>query len=133
MQSSAIPEFCWGWHVWLPKMSCQGKGGRRVERSSLPEVDRVCIEGNTVASVEGVNGVGERISYPGDYFFSSMPVRDLVRAASGEVRKRSKFLSITHKLHSDHDAQFYVGESRHTSPNYGVARWGIVCASEIAT
>ena len=26
-------------------------------------------------------------------------------------RKRPEFLSITHKLHSDHDAQFYVGES----------------------
>jgi hypothetical protein len=28
----------------------------------------------------------------------------------GERGKRPKFLSITHKLHSDHDAQFYVGE-----------------------
>jgi hypothetical protein len=28
-----------------------------------------------------------------------------------ESRKRPDLLSITHKLHSDHDAQFYVGES----------------------
>ena len=28
-----------------------------------------------------------------------------------ELSKRPEFLSITHKLHSDHDAQFYVGES----------------------
>jgi len=47
-------------------------------------------------------------------------------------RRRPVFLSITHKLHSDHDAQFYVGEPRHASPDHGVAR-RIVCASEIAT
>jgi hypothetical protein len=46
--------------------------------------------------------------------------------------KRSKFLSITHKLNSDHDSQFYVGESRHSPPDHGVARWGIVGTIEIA-
>ena len=50
-------------------------------------IDRVCIEGNAVVSVEGVNGMGERNSYPGDYFLSSMPVRDLIRAVSSEVPK----------------------------------------------
>ena len=44
-----------------------------------------------------------------------------------------KNLSITHKLHSDHDAQLNVGEPRHASPDHGVTRWRIVCASEIAT
>jgi hypothetical protein len=37
--------------------------------------------------------------------------REGEEAEEEQVRKRLKFLSITHKLHSDHDAQFYVGES----------------------
>ncbi len=44
------------------------------------QIDRIHIAGNTVASIEGVNEAGERVSFPGDYFFSTMPVRDLVRA-----------------------------------------------------
>jgi protoporphyrinogen oxidase len=44
------------------------------------QVDRIHIDGNTVISVEGVNESGDRISFAGDYFFSTMPVRDLVRA-----------------------------------------------------
>ncbi len=50
-------------------------------------IDRLHIEGTKVVSVEGVNEAGERIGYFGDYFFSTMPVRDLIRAVSGEVPK----------------------------------------------
>lgn len=50
-------------------------------------VDRIHIDGNTVVSVEGTNEHGERIAFIGDYFFSTMPVRDLIRAVSGEVPK----------------------------------------------
>jgi len=38
-----------------------------------------------VLSVEGVNDAGERVTYSGDYFLSTMPVRDLVRAISAPV------------------------------------------------
>ncbi len=48
-------------------------------------VDRIRVEGNRVLSVEGVNQAGERQSYSGDYFFSTMPIRDLIRAFSCEV------------------------------------------------
>ena len=48
-------------------------------------VDRIHVEGDHVVSVEGVNEAGERCSFPGDYFFSTMPVRDLIRALSCEV------------------------------------------------
>jgi hypothetical protein len=41
-------------------------------------------------------------------------------------------LSIIHKLNSDHDSQFYVGEPGHSPPDDGVARWRIVGAIEIA-
>jgi protoporphyrinogen oxidase len=45
-------------------------------------VDRVNVEDNKVISIEGVNGAGERATFAGDYFFSTMPVRDLIRAFS---------------------------------------------------
>ena len=41
---------------------------------------RVIVNGNRVVAVEGVNDAGERVRFAGDYFFSTMPVRDLVRA-----------------------------------------------------
>jgi hypothetical protein len=46
--------------------------------------------------------------------------------------KRLELLSITHKSHSDHGSEFFVGELRCASPDPGVARLGIVGASEIA-
>jgi protoporphyrinogen oxidase len=59
-------------------------------------VDRIEVNGNNVVSVEGVNDAGERVRFAGDYFFSTMPVRDLIRAIGapvpGEVRKVSEGL-----------------------------------------
>jgi protoporphyrinogen oxidase len=49
------------------------------------QIDRVNVEGNKVLSVEGINEAGERVTYLGDYFFSTMPVRDLVRGLSTPV------------------------------------------------
>jgi len=46
------------------------------------QIDRFQVEGNTFLAAEGVNENGERVSFPGDYFFSTMPVRELVRAIS---------------------------------------------------
>jgi protoporphyrinogen oxidase len=48
-------------------------------------IDRMTVEGNRVASVEGVDKSGKRVTYAGDYFFSTMPVRDLIRAISTKV------------------------------------------------
>jgi protoporphyrinogen oxidase len=59
------------------------KGGGEIQLGV--HVDRIHVEGNRVVSVEGVNDAGERTSYTGDYFFSTMPVRDLIRAMSAEV------------------------------------------------
>jgi protoporphyrinogen oxidase len=42
--------------------------------------ERIFVEGNRVVAVEGVNDQGGRVRFAGDYFFSTMPVRDLVRA-----------------------------------------------------
>ncbi|MGP8174774.1 MAG: NAD(P)/FAD-dependent oxidoreductase [Terracidiphilus sp.] len=49
------------------------------------QIDRIHVKGNKVVSVEGVNGAGERAAFAGDYFFSTMPVRDLVRGLSAPV------------------------------------------------
>jgi protoporphyrinogen oxidase len=46
------------------------------------QIDRIHIDGRSVASIEGVNAAGERVTFSGDYFLSTMPVRDLVRAIS---------------------------------------------------
>jgi protoporphyrinogen oxidase len=48
-------------------------------------IDRIHVEEKKVVSVEGLNEAGERVTYKGDYFFSTMPVRDLVRAVSTPV------------------------------------------------
>jgi protoporphyrinogen oxidase len=56
-------------------------------------IDRVNVEGNKIASIEGVNEAGERVSYAGDYFFSTMPVRDLIRAIGAPVPAEVKEVS----------------------------------------
>ncbi len=52
------------------------------------QIDRIHVEGNRVVSVEGRNQAGERVIYAGDFFFSTMPVRDLVRAISATAPDR---------------------------------------------
>jgi protoporphyrinogen oxidase len=44
------------------------------------QIDRIHIAGGIVTSIEGVNDTGQRVAFSGDYFLSTMPVRDLVRA-----------------------------------------------------
>ncbi len=48
-------------------------------------IDGIQLEGNKVASVEGLDESGKRVSYTADYFFSTMPVRDLIRAITPPV------------------------------------------------
>jgi protoporphyrinogen oxidase len=43
-------------------------------------VDRIHVEGKRVATVEGADETGARRVFRGDYFFSTMPVRELVRS-----------------------------------------------------
>ena len=49
------------------------------------QIDRIDVEDGKVVSVEGRNQAGERVAFAGDYFFSTMPVRDLIRALSSPV------------------------------------------------
>jgi protoporphyrinogen oxidase len=48
-------------------------------------IDRIHVDGNKIVSIEGVDKAGQRHTYSGDYFFSTMPVRDLIRAVSDGV------------------------------------------------
>jgi len=48
-------------------------------------VDRVVLCGNRVVSIEAVSADGQRSSFPGDYFFSTMPIQELIRAFSSPV------------------------------------------------
>ena len=51
-------------------------------------VDRVNVDAGKVLSVEGVNDAGERVSFAGETFFSTMPVRDLIRAISAPAPEK---------------------------------------------
>ncbi len=43
------------------------------------------VEGTRVTAVEAINAAGERRRFAGDYFLSTMPIRDLVRALQADV------------------------------------------------
>jgi protoporphyrinogen oxidase len=49
------------------------------------KVDAIETEGDRVTAVVAVNDAGERQTFTGDYFLSTMPMRDLVRAMRAEV------------------------------------------------
>jgi protoporphyrinogen oxidase len=49
------------------------------------KVDAVHCEGGRVVSIDAVNAAGERQKFGGDYFFSTMPMKELVAAMDAEV------------------------------------------------
>jgi protoporphyrinogen oxidase len=49
------------------------------------KVDSIEVEGDRVVAVEACNDAGERRRFEGDYFISTMPMRDLVRAIKTDV------------------------------------------------
>ena len=48
-------------------------------------IDRIHAENDRIIAVEGHNHDGSRLIFSGDYFFSTMPVRDLIRSLSVDV------------------------------------------------
>ncbi len=59
------------------------RGGRIVHHQ---RVSRICVEGDRITAVEAVDPrSGQTTVYRGDWFFSTMPVKELVRALDGEV------------------------------------------------
>lgn len=48
-------------------------------------IDRVITDGDRVIAIEGYTAQGSRQRFEGDYFFSTMPVRDLIRAFGDKV------------------------------------------------
>lgn len=55
-----------------------------------------------------------------------------MKAEKRKNRKRPAGLSITHKLSTDDRSQFNVGQANQTSPHDLIARWRIMCTSQIA-
>jgi protoporphyrinogen oxidase len=49
------------------------------------KVDTIHCAGDRVVSIEAVNDAGERETLTGDYFFSTMPMKELVRALDAKV------------------------------------------------
>jgi len=56
-------------------------------------IDRINVEGDKVTSIEGTDPSDERVTFAGDHFFSTMPVRDLLRGFSAEVPAEVKQVS----------------------------------------
>jgi protoporphyrinogen oxidase len=56
-------------------------------------VDRIHCQGNKVISIDAVNEKGERQTFAGDYFFSTMPMRELVEAMDAPVPENVREVS----------------------------------------
>jgi protoporphyrinogen oxidase len=60
------------------------------------QINCIRVQDDKVVSIEGIDTSGNRVSFAGDYFFSTMPVRDLIRAfsvpAPADVREVSEGL-----------------------------------------
>ena len=82
------------------------------------KIDRIHLDGNVVTSIEGLNEAGERVTFAGDYFLSTMPVCDLIRAialppAKGPRRGDSGFRRPhVSRLHYDRIAGLKAGRQR---------------------
>ena len=57
------------------------------------KVDKVHCDGMSVVSIDAVNDAGERQTFVGDYFFSTMPMRELVRALDAPVPENVREVS----------------------------------------
>jgi protoporphyrinogen oxidase len=57
------------------------------------KVDAIHCEGGRVLSVDAVSEVGERRTFAGDYFFSTMPMQELVRAMDAPVPENVREVS----------------------------------------
>jgi protoporphyrinogen oxidase len=56
-------------------------------------VDKIHCEGSRVISVEAVNDAGGRQVFEGEYFFSTMPMRELIRAMDARVPENVREVS----------------------------------------
>lgn len=56
-------------------------------------VDRIHCEGDRVVSIDATNDAGERQTFAGDYFFSTMPMRELVQAIDAPVPENVREVS----------------------------------------
>jgi protoporphyrinogen oxidase len=57
------------------------------------KVDAIHCDGARVVSIDAVNGDGERQAFAGDYFFSTMPMRELVEAMDAPVPENVREVS----------------------------------------
>ncbi|WP_348267522.1 NAD(P)/FAD-dependent oxidoreductase [Edaphobacter sp. DSM 109919] len=56
-------------------------------------VDRIHCDGKRVVSIDATNDAGERQTFAGDYFFSTMPMRELVQAIDASVPENVREVS----------------------------------------
>jgi protoporphyrinogen oxidase len=73
------PKFGPG-QLWEHVANLVRKGGGEIHFGL--RVQNIHLEGNRVVSLEALDDSGERVLFPGDYFISTMPVRDLIGGIS---------------------------------------------------
>jgi protoporphyrinogen oxidase len=56
-------------------------------------VDKIHCDGKRVLSIDATNDVGERLTFAGDYFFSTMPMRELISAIDAPVPENVREVS----------------------------------------
>jgi protoporphyrinogen oxidase len=78
------PKFGPG-QLWEHAADLVRKGGGEIHFGI--EITRINVKGDKLISVEGISASGQAVTYAGDYFISTMPVRDLIRAISEQVPK----------------------------------------------
>jgi protoporphyrinogen oxidase len=76
------PKFGPG-QLWEHTAELIRRGGGQIQFGV--QVDRINTDGERIVSIEGVDRAGKRTTYKGDYFFSTMPVRELISAISSPV------------------------------------------------
>jgi protoporphyrinogen oxidase len=74
---------------YVAELVCQ-KGGRVQTGWTVTGLN---VQGDRVLSVQAVHASGEKRSFPADHVFSTMPVRDLIRALDAPVPEDVRFVS----------------------------------------
>ena len=76
------PKFGPG-QLWEHAASLVVQGGGEIHMRA--KVDHIHCEGNRIAWVESVNAEGKRERHTGDYFFSTMPMRELIECMDAPI------------------------------------------------
>ncbi|MBX9666418.1 MAG: NAD(P)/FAD-dependent oxidoreductase [Candidatus Obscuribacterales bacterium] len=95
LETSLIEQFLYPKYgpgqVWETVASIVLSKGAEIHKNF--KVKGIEVEGNKIVAINAVNATGEERRFEGDIFFSSMPIKDLIRALQTEVPANVKEVS----------------------------------------